>query len=1301
VAKFTEPGAVELVRVDYACRDSQGYVVATVIDTVVVSLQEYSLSLQASPDSVWANGRKTAIITATLTNQVGLPVAYKPIKLSVRPSSGVMLPSGDIQTTDINGNATFVATSTQTGFVEFTGALVTDRLIRDSTMVEFTRRKVIVQFLGIETELLCAPNLPCVLAGETIDSFQMLRSLLRAKGFLEDDFYWYSYTGGVTDLETGRWRPNSYYCRNTAQNYAVSIANMRRVLNSLVQNPNTDIIFIGHSQGGLIAFQALASLDLSSSTSRLTKVFTLDSPIGGTPTFAALGAALNPYGDFCWQGPAPLQLGDLYDTVPLRLLHRVGTDARMLCGLPGIDQCEPLKNSDYVNKARLGGVEVYTYGSVDDEVYRPLLCLPGWIFLLFPDLNLGYSSTQVVLGSNAVVLTPMGNVSGSGLECISRSHHSVDTFMAPEVAKKIESQYGFRGVPSISDPLPQPAPQLGPHYFALENVSTGEVVQRGVTGVNGIAHNNVILAPDTPYVDTVLQASTLSVGTVAFTSSGSGQTTVIPPIIIQPTSADDADDDGLHDHGEFIVGTDPNNPDSDGDGILDGEEVRTGSNPLDGRPARTGVIAAADTPGNAVDICALNDVAAVADSSQGVAIFDVANTDMPRLLAQVDTPGNAQRVACGGNWVAVGDGVAGLAIVDISNPRSARLSRQLGQYQIGGVAQAIVAAGGLAYAGTDRGELAVVDLASGTVIERLNISQPVFDLAIEGDYLYALTANSLTILHMTPMGLAPVGSVAVQGHRLFVGGGIAYVTSLAGYSTFDVANPAQPTLVGPRNSGQSGWAQILANGSGLGIAIAAPDPGQPRSVQLYDISNPAVTNAFITQFPVPGQPTAISIYNGLAYVAANDAGIQVVNYLAYDIKRTPPDNQLVTNFSDSSVEEGKAVRMSARVSDDVQVRTVQFYVDGAMVAADGNFPFEHRFIAPAMTQQPFVTLRTDAWDTGGNMTSSETLTITLTPDMTPPRLTRVVPPPGGVTANVGAVSAFFNEPMSASSAAPGVLSVREAGLDGRFDTVDDIVLDSTQISLELDASALFLRFGELLPRGYYRAELADTVTDTKGNKLAAPFSWRFRIYAVANDRDGDCVPDAVEAALGLNPDLPDSNGNGIFDGDEDADFDGLTNCIEVILSLDPSRRDTDGDGVEDGQEDADVDDLVNLAEIANGTDPLSPDTDGDGYPDGMEIILGSDPTNALSVPQWMQVTEAFGSTVAILNLADPAAPDLPDEAISTVLSALNLADPAAPDLPDEAISTVLSALNLADPAAPDLPDEADSPTISVWNQFGP
>ena len=64
----------------------------------------------------------------------------------------------------------------------------------------------------------------------------------------------------------------------------------------------------------------------------------------------------------------------------------------------------------------------------------------------------------------------------------------------------------------------------------------------------------------------------------------------------------------------------------------------------------------------------------------------------------------------------------------------------------------------------------------------------------------------------------------------------------------------------------------------------------------------------------------------------------------------------------------------------------------------------------------------------------------------------------------------------------------------------------------------------------------------------------------------------------------------------DSDGDGLTDDEERALGTDPHNPDTDGDGIGDGDE-------VHIY----GTNPLKSDTDGDGFSDFQEIKKGYDP----------------------------------------------------------------------------------------------
>ncbi|MFT6045670.1 MAG: hypothetical protein ACI9WC_001371, partial [Arenicella sp.] len=183
----------------------------------------------------------------------------------------------------------------------------------------------------------------------------------------------------------------------------------------------------------------------------------------------------------------------------------------------------------------------------------------------------------------------------------------------------------------------------------------------------------------------------------------------------------------------------------------------------------------------------------------------------------------------------------------------------------------------------------------------------------------------------------------------------------------------------------------------------------------------------------------------------------------------------------------------------------------------------------------------------------------------------------------------------------------------------------------------------------------------------------------ACDQDDDGLTNDEEAILGTDPTNPDTDGDGLKDGEEvittnpsdacdpdpnvgacDQDDDGLTNDEEAAAGTDPTNPDTDGDGYNDGEEvtgvddpsttavpagpsspldpcdpddqvvacddDLDNDGLTNAEEAAAGTDPLNPDSDGDGYTDGEEVDGINDPSTP-AVP------------VGTSSPSDPCSPD--------------------------------------------------------------
>lgn len=179
------------------------------------------------------------------------------------------------------------------------------------------------------------------------------------------------------------------------------------------------------------------------------------------------------------------------------------------------------------------------------------------------------------------------------------------------------------------------------------------------------------------------------------------------------------------------------------------------------------------------------------------------------------------------------------------------------------------------------------------------------------------------------------------------------------------------------------------------------------------------------------------------------------------------------------------------------------------------------------------------------------------------------------------------------------------------------------------------------------------------------------------DYDNDGLPDAQELCTGCtDPTNPDTDGDGLLDGDEsyyftntspcdpDRDNDGLLDGEEInVYGTDPANDDTDGDGMPDGWEvahgfdpldpndgalDADGDGLSNAEEYRWGTDPGNRDSDGDGVEDSEEVAQGSDPASAESsapgdgVPVRLTISNPGGHAKWTLSVGGKRTPTFED-----------------------------------------------------------
>jgi hypothetical protein len=228
---------------------------------------------------------------------------------------------------------------------------------------------------------------------------------------------------------------------------------------------------------------------------------------------------------------------------------------------------------------------------------------------------------------------------------------------------------------------------------------------------------------------------------------------------------------------------------------------------------------------------------------------------------------------------------------------------------------------------------------------------------------------------------------------------------------------------------------------------------------------------------------------------------------------------------------------------------------------------------------------------------------------------------------------FFTDPRLADTDGDGLTDQQE--IQWRFDP-----LVGGDGEADADADGLSNREEILLGLNPRRADTDNDGLSDGDELLAAtdPF---------LPDTDGDGVIDGDEVAYGLDPNHPDTDRDGIPDGQEranlidlngnglvgaadpDMDGDGLLDTDELRLyGTDERVFDTDGDGIPDGTEvrwglnpldpadgalDLDGDGVSNVSEYRYRGDARLIDTDGDGIPDGVELEAGlnmADPTDA-------------------------------------------------------------------------------------------
>ncbi len=207
------------------------------------------------------------------------------------------------------------------------------------------------------------------------------------------------------------------------------------------------------------------------------------------------------------------------------------------------------------------------------------------------------------------------------------------------------------------------------------------------------------------------------------------------------------------------------------------------------------------------------------------------------------------------------------------------------------------------------------------------------------------------------------------------------------------------------------------------------------------------------------------------------------------------------------------------------------------------------------------------------------------------------------------------------------------------------------------------------------------------------------------DTDGDGLTDYEEVKLGTSVHRPDTNSDGILDGDDDdplpgdSDNDRLSDEEELKWGTDPSNPDTDGDGISDWEEikngtnplgkgwksDTDRDGLLDVDEIFFRTDPLNPDTDGDGVSDFDEIFVHS--TNPLGEGCFDFDGDRLCDTLEVELELNPYKSDTNDDGLSDYDSIQKGFNPMSGDTDDDGLSNIYEIRIGTDPLKKDTDED--------------
>jgi hypothetical protein len=332
---------------------------------------------------------------------------------------------------------------------------------------------------------------------------------------------------------------------------------------------------------------------------------------------------------------------------------------------------------------------------------------------------------------------------------------------------------------------------------------------------------------------------------------------------------DDPDQDGLTTLAEYQGGTDPFNPDTDGDGLTDGDEVnRYRTNPLladtdgdglrDGLEVRTG---SDPLDPNSFNLAAALQAVTVTPGQLNV-VFNIVFGEASR---QLKVTGQL----IDGTSLDITSRRYGTAYSS-SDLTVANFGPEDGKVYAGQNGEAVVTAAVAGFSGRTN---VVVEAFSPRALSTINIPGFPNGVAVAGNYAYvAAGATGLQVVDVTNLQ-APILAGAVDtpsnANDVRVVGNYAYVADgITGLVVIDVSDPRSPRIAGSESTVAVATDLVVADGK----AYVADEAG----LSIVEVSDPGHPH-FLGAVPLPGRARGVDVTGNLAVVAASDAGVFVVD----------------------------------------------------------------------------------------------------------------------------------------------------------------------------------------------------------------------------------------------------------------------------------------------------------------------------------------------------------------------------------------------------------------------------------------